>query len=65
MGEQHQQRVLDPAELPAMAGNIGEDLLLDGRVRRSTKLDVHQPELAPDRVEERRPRVNRLRDVAR
>jgi hypothetical protein len=32
VGEQHEEGVLDPAELLALAGDIAQHLFLDGRV---------------------------------
>src|SRR6266851_3476143 len=64
MGEQHGEGILDPAKLLAVAGHIGEDLLLDSGVRGLPELDVDQPDLAADRVEEPGPGIDRLGDVA-
>jgi hypothetical protein len=63
--QQHDKRVLDPAKLLAIAGDIAEDFFLDRRVCRLPEFDVDQTDLASDRVEEPSPRIDRLRDVAR
>src|SRR2546430_17074301 len=64
MGEEHEEGVLDPAELLAVARDIAEHLLLDRGVGGLPEFDVDQPHLAADRVEEPGPRIDRLGNVA-
>src|SRR6267154_3151651 len=64
MIEQHHQRVLDPSDLLAIARHIGQHLLLDRGLTRLPELDVDQPHLASDRIEQHGPGIDRLRDIA-
>lgn len=52
MREQHHERVLDPAELLAVAGDVRQNLSLDCGVARLADRDVDDAELASDRRHE-------------
>ena len=63
MFQKHDQSVADLAELLAVARNIRQHVGLDIRLARLAEVD-YEAELAPDRTKKRRPRVDRLNDVA-
>ena len=52
MRRQHDQRIADAADLPALATDIGQHLLLDVRGARLAKLDIDHAQLASTRTEE-------------
>ena len=56
MSEQNDQRVLDAAELLAVASEVSQDLFLDRRVRGLPELNVDQSDLAADRVKKTKSR---------
>ncbi|HVQ10188.1 MAG TPA: hypothetical protein VMS43_17345 [Allosphingosinicella sp.] len=58
MGDQHFERVADPAELAAVAADLLQHLLLDLRMRRLAEVDVDKAELRPLLVEG--PGIDRL-----
>src|SRR5258705_7662692 len=64
MRQQHDQRIADAPDLPAIGADIRQYLLLDVGGARLAKIDVDHAQLVSDRAEECGPRIDRLNDIS-
>ena len=63
MSNEQQKRILDPAELLAVARDIAQHLFLDRRIGGLAERDIDQAELTASRIEHPIPRIDALRDI--